>query len=261
MWPGGKFSDALAEKRYNSYMHRSWAIAAMVAVLLTVSAEAQRHGGMSAGSGSHFASSSRGSMGGSSHGSMMVSRAPTFGSVQHLGTERFGASFRGPFISSNRFHHHHHFFAGFSPWFYYGYPAYYGYPWTYGDYSYLNGGDSYQSYDSSYAQSSALAQQAEIDRLEGEVDRLRDQREARASADAPQAKKETTAQASEPTVLVFRDQHKEEVKNYAIVGETVWVFSELRARKIPLANLDVEATTKVNDDRGVEFRVPEQTPE
>jgi hypothetical protein len=28
-----------------------------------------------------------------------------------------------------------------------------------------------------------------------------------------------------------------------------------------LANLDVEATTKVNDDRGVEFRVPEQTPE
>ena len=66
MWPGGKFSDALAEKRYNSYMHRSWAIAAMVAVLLTVSAEAQRHVGMSAGGGSHFVSSSHGSMGGSS---------------------------------------------------------------------------------------------------------------------------------------------------------------------------------------------------
>jgi hypothetical protein len=61
--------------------------------------------------------------------------------------------------------------------------------------------------------------------------------------------------------LVFRDQHKEEVQNYAIVDHTVWVFTALRARKIPLSDLDVDATSKVNDERGVEFRVPEQTPE
>ncbi len=59
-----------------------------------------------------------------------------------------------------------------------------------------------------------------------------------------------------PTVLVFRDQHREEVTNYAIAGDSVYVFTEGRRRKIALSDLDVPATIKVNDERGVEFRVP-----
>jgi len=59
-----------------------------------------------------------------------------------------------------------------------------------------------------------------------------------------------------PTVLVFRDQHQQEVQNYAIVGQTLWNFSPGRTQKIPLANLDLSATEKANDDRGVTFRVP-----
>ena len=58
------------------------------------------------------------------------------------------------------------------------------------------------------------------------------------------------------TVLVFRDQHKEEISNYAIVGQTLVSFSAQRTKKIPLANLDLPATEKANDDRGVTFRVP-----
>ncbi len=58
------------------------------------------------------------------------------------------------------------------------------------------------------------------------------------------------------TVLVFRDQHKEEINNYAIVGQTLWSFSGQRTKKIPLADLDLSATEKANDDRGVTFRVP-----
>ena len=58
------------------------------------------------------------------------------------------------------------------------------------------------------------------------------------------------------TVLVYHDQHKEEVSNYAIVGTTLWSFSGQRTKKIPLAGLDVAATEKANDDRGVAFRVP-----
>jgi hypothetical protein len=58
------------------------------------------------------------------------------------------------------------------------------------------------------------------------------------------------------TVLVFRDQHREEVSNYAIVGQTLSSFSGQRTKKIPLADLDIEATQKANDDRGVTFRVP-----
>lgn len=59
-----------------------------------------------------------------------------------------------------------------------------------------------------------------------------------------------------PTILVFRDAHRNEVQNYAIVGHTLWVFTEQRARKIPISDLDVEATRKVNADRGVEVRLP-----
>lgn len=59
-----------------------------------------------------------------------------------------------------------------------------------------------------------------------------------------------------PTVLVFRDQHREEVHNYAIVGNTLWNFATGHTQKIALASLDVPATEKVNDDRGVIFQVP-----
>ncbi len=48
-----------------------------------------------------------------------------------------------------------------------------------------------------------------------------------------------------------------EVENYAIVGQTLWIFSEQRARKVPLFSLDVDATAKANEERGLEFRVPQ----
>lgn len=97
----------------------------------------------------------------------------------------------------------------------------------------------------------AYAQQQEIDRLNDEVARLRAER-------APSV---PASQAPEPqiraeTVLVFRDHHSEEIQNFAIVGETLWVFTEQRARKIPIATLDVPATTKANDSRGIDFRLP-----
>ena len=53
-----------------------------------------------------------------------------------------------------------------------------------------------------------------------------------------------------------RDQHREEVTNYAIAGDAVWIFSAQGRKKIALSDLDLPATVKVNDDRGVEFRVP-----
>jgi len=63
------------------------------------------------------------------------------------------------------------------------------------------------------------------------------------------------ATPNEPTVLVFRDGHKQEVSNYAIMGQTVWVFDK-RTQKIALADLDLPATIKANDDRGMSFAVP-----
>ena len=61
------------------------------------------------------------------------------------------------------------------------------------------------------------------------------------------------------TVLVFKDGHKSDVLNYAIVGDTLFDFSSSRTRKIQLADLDLPATLKANDDRGVDFQIPANT--
>lgn len=88
---------------------------------------------------------------------------------------------------------------------------------------------------------------------DGDQDAYAPRSYARPSAPASQAQPEPMLP---PTVLVFRDQHKEEVGNYAIVGQTLWCFSGQKSKKIPLTDLDVPATEKANDDRGVTFNVP-----
>ena len=62
--------------------------------------------------------------------------------------------------------------------------------------------------------------------------------------------------AADPTMLVFRDGHKVEVANYAIVGATLFDLTPGHPRKIALADLDIPATQKQNDDRGVLFQLP-----
>jgi hypothetical protein len=78
------------------------------------------------------------------------------------------------------------------------------------------------------------------------------------SADVPtdqQAAAEKPAQQP-PTVLVYKDGHQTEVVNYAIVGETLYELNDGRAKKVALAELDLSATEKQNDERGVDFRLP-----
>lgn len=72
-----------------------------------------------------------------------------------------------------------------------------------------------------------------------------------APAPAPQPEEKVTK-----TVLVFHDGHKMEAVNYAIVGQTLWIYTETDSKKMPLADLDVAATKSANSDRGVVFQVP-----
>jgi hypothetical protein len=58
------------------------------------------------------------------------------------------------------------------------------------------------------------------------------------------------------TVLVFKDGHQVEVANYAIVGSTLYDLTGGHRQKIALADLDLSATAKQNDDRGIDFQVP-----
>ena len=76
----------------------------------------------------------------------------------------------------------------------------------------------------------------------------------RAPAERP-APPPADVKPGDPTVLVFRNGHQQEVTNYAIMGDSLYVFDQAR-KKIALADLDIPATVKANDDRGVEFNLP-----
>jgi hypothetical protein len=86
------------------------------------------------------------------------------------------------------------------------------------------------------------------------------ERSSRAQAEtepAPAAKSEETPVADQPqTLLVFKDGHQLEVQNYAVVGDTLFDLTPGRHHKIPVADLDLTATAKQNDDRGIDFRLP-----
>lgn len=48
-----------------------------------------------------------------------------------------------------------------------------------------------------------------------------------------------------------------EIGNYVIVGNTLFNLSgEYRQYKIALADIDLDATVKANEDRGIEFHLP-----
>jgi len=181
----------------------------------------------------------------------MVNRGPVFTGSFHSGV-RFGSGFRGQFFFNRRFHHRTFLFVGI-PWWSYGYPGYY-----YPDYSYA--ADMYGLYDPSRANQLSRDLPAEIDRLSDEIERLREDQQGRYGV--PQAPPNVApppaekSESNEPTVLVFKDKHTRQVHNFAIVGQTLWIFTEQRAHKVPLSSLDVEATRKTNEERGVEFRLP-----
>ncbi len=62
------------------------------------------------------------------------------------------------------------------------------------------------------------------------------------------------------TILVFKDGRQLEILNYAIVGSTLFNLSDGLTRKVALADLDLAATVKQNDNRGVVFQLPGAKP-
>ena len=75
---------------------------------------------------------------------------------------------------------------------------------------------------------------------------------------APQAMQtEVSIEQSPATLLIFRDGRQEEVRNFAIMGDSLYVLSDKRQR-IALADLDVEKTIQANDERGITIRLPKK---
>jgi hypothetical protein len=125
--------------------------------------------------------------------------------------------------------------------------------WPYPDYTAQSYQVAGQAPEGATDQDYDLAE--EVGRLAGEVEQLRDER--RVSAERAQRDpRPSDEDKARTTVLVFRDGRRDEVQNYAIISDTLWVFTKQRARKIRVADLDVKATKEMNADRGVEFQLP-----
>jgi hypothetical protein len=64
-----------------------------------------------------------------------------------------------------------------------------------------------------------------------------------------------------PALLVFRDGHQEQVNSYTIVKDTIYTKSDYWTsgswgKKIQTSDLDIPATLKANQERGVNFSLP-----
>lgn len=78
------------------------------------------------------------------------------------------------------------------------------------------------------------------------------------------ARSQIVQQDLPPTVLVYRDSHREEVADYAIVGRVIYVHRagvddgqpEYGLKSIQVSALDISATVKVNRESGVSFVLP-----
>ena len=145
------------------------------------------------------------------------------------------------------------YYSPYNP--YYGDP-FYPYSYPYSPYSDPYSQPSYaapQGPDDSGAGQQNDALSYEVGRLSQEVESLRQQQAAQGMAPrpVPQASGPVT-----PVVLVFRDGHRMEIQNYAIIGQTLWVLDETNSSKIPLADLDLDTTQRENRARGLRFSLP-----
>jgi hypothetical protein len=265
-------------------MRRQLTIATFVLLLASMPAAAQH--GMGHAGGGHAGFGGGGHMGGftghsgfsGAHvsGGMRVAPGPSRG-FAHGPSGRRAFSQRGfqqrsfsnhPFLHDN-FHRHHNRFNGFRNCFGFGCGFYYPYAYSgfYDPYWWWDSGSS-SSYDEDYERNRAEANEMNQQSLaeqrmrrqeeaDGDQDSYNQDADARdsSSRSAPAPREPAVDTAVPATVLIFRDQHRQEVGNYAIVGQTLWSFGP-RTQKIPLADLDLAATTKANDDRGLTFHVP-----
>jgi hypothetical protein len=72
----------------------------------------------------------------------------------------------------------------------------------------------------------------------------------------PSPAAEPVVDDSPTTVFIFKDGHQIESRNFAIMGQTLYDFSDTGLKKVQLSELDTAATQKANDDRGTAVKLP-----
>jgi hypothetical protein len=261
-------------------MQRTLLSAAFVLLLACLPLPAQRGGGGHASGGGHSSGggfSSHSGFSGSMGGGHAFSGAHSYSGGVHsysghsYNGSRSGASYarrsygrspayRAPLYSSSRGRTHSgtsvrirtYGYGGYG----YGYGRY-GNNWGYYGSPYLGGGvDPYWWWGSDSSDPGPQYDNGLANEMNDQGIPMRPPDDDDQSAYARPGHQPERTVAAPATVLVFRDQHKQEVQNYAIVGTTLWNFAPQHTQKIPLSELDIPATTKANDDRGVDFKLP-----
>ena len=100
-----------------------------------------------------------------------------------------------------------------------------------------------------------------VQRLDDEVNDLKNNEDAyRSRSDnQPPADQHSSLSAKQPavaTVFIFHDGRHISATNYAVAGQTLWIFGENVARKFPLSEVDIQATEQSNAVNGIEVRLP-----
>jgi len=84
---------------------------------------------------------------------------------------------------------------------------------------------------------------------------------AEAQANSPSVPQRPAQPELPPTVLIFRDGHREQIPEYAIVGSTLYATgnywqSGQWTKNIQLSALDIPATIQANHTSGINFMLP-----
>ena len=225
--------------------------------LIPLTLVAQRGGGMHGGGFGGQGFSSRSSF--SSHASM---RSGSFVPRSNMGTRFATNSFHGSSHSGSFNHTHSNngiHIRTYWPYRHYRYPYYYGGYW-WSPFWWDGSSSSYDRSDDNYVAQRQTQQQ--VDDLTQQVQDLQQAQEERAYSQPPVPRPpapSNTGAKIEPdmsVVIVYLDKRIEEIKNYAVANEKVVVFDNHHIKKIPLADIDLAATMKLNDERGVDFQIP-----
>ena len=135
------------------------------------------------------------------------------------------------------------------------FPGYYGfYPGYYSDYGYPP-----PPPNAAYYGGNDVELNAEIRRLSDQVEDLREEQRTSSNPYPQQAAPGTSMSATNPavmTIFIFRDGRRLTARNYAITGQTLWIFDEHVSHRYLLADLDRAATEQANSASGVELRLP-----
>lgn len=263
-----KLQISSRNRAYNQLMRRRFGIPAFVLLLASMPVAAQHGGGHAGGGHAGFSGGhSFGSAGRSAFSGVHVSSGPrsspgvSHGFAHAPSFAQRGMS-RAPFVNRSSRGPRIRTFASRNNCF--GCRGRYIYPYAYGGFYdpywwWSSDSSDYQNYDEEYERNRAAA--GEMNQQSLDEQQMRQQQEE--ENDQRNGNRDLYTRSSEPaseppqpaTLLVFRDQHKQEVRNYAIVGPTLWSFGQ-RTEKIPLSDLDLTATAKANDERGLTFHIP-----